>query len=1848
MGLLCPNINHPDWKYAVEKLGKDEALYLYDLLNQEIPSKEQVDTALNGREKTPSIDEEKQTFIDRINSRIENGMYREKSGKLVAITPSYNAETFWIENKEGLVTMGKKGRTEKLWKFHEGLAEVVRLNQKYKGQFLFEKVQKVWPKITVAKSYNPSPDNKPIYRIKVTQLPKPLNMVDDMYHSAQEASNSIVETRQIVEDTFKSLEGKTTEEALNIINNLEISQDYKDLLVLFTSALIDYPNLKFNIDNTKSEKLGEYDPTTNIITLFPQTHYNQFKDRNLNLDQVVNTFMHEFLHAFTAKAFLNNTTEREKEFNTTITRLFNIAKKQTKFPKGEGYKDEIEWIARVTTDPRYIQEAKYMGFTLWQRFIYAIKKLFGLDTKNSVYDHALKIVFDYVNSTEDFETDLYNIQPKYQDEKVKMNRLLEEDIYLQRENLTHKKLWDTLNTFSKAFKFDPVAHTYTHIKSKQDFYSVTEMMSRIGITSSYLSSDPEKRANSLAARQRGADIGEVIHNLAEVNLKQVAIHIAESNNYGYDEKVISQIEHILRQFKRKGVTILSEVLVADLDVRLAGTIDMVIIDENNNVHIYDFKNKEHGFKNYLTVTKFGGSQAMSDKDRHAIQVSAYKDMFEKMTGLNVVDLNIITLKPTIENGVITNIELDKTHSPNGIIQVDYSKSVSQIFNRLKVSSGQTISDDFETDKVDAETRKKIDDDLSNKYKQAKEVNAELNEKEKIVQKSIDALFHKQSVLYRTGRRNEIPAQERLIEELLDEADVEKQLLLIIKYANTSAFRIMTEYNRYREEGRKIPLRVLYSWKDSMSAFDALTNEKEGLKNIIIREFGFKKGPEYKVLLDKTVEAVNTIKSLYEAEGLDQLIDFLTPFYNELYAKEKLLRQKEYRRLKFLGQIKGDITEQQYVENKLNENKETLEQQTKVLLRVEVKKASRDIGVLTRWLDNLLDSTDPVTAAMVKAFAFADEESRIGAIEKRDEVVSFVRRIETWYNQQGRIPKSNIEFYNFMLERRDGKLTGHYVTPYKSEMMREYRDIVAITRGLDFIDEKELQTVPEDQRLEYIRQRRKEFIGRWLEENMPLDKDEFNEAYWSYVEEQNSLGYINDSDFAKLDQNRTYKNKLTLREMAEKSIISFETEDILSSWLSNHTWDYRYPIDKWANPQYADLLKIINNPNDPRGEFYNYILQLRREADNNLPFGFRLDSRLPGIIKQNWERVASGQSIGSVIRGAISDELTFKVDDTSRVHEEILDESGNHKYFLPIHFTGRVTKDVTKLNEAGEEFIEKEFDEEEQSFDIAGMYHKYWVMANDYATKNDILPEMEMAKYMIETRKTIKRNSFGDAIFKKRSKGDVRPPETAEEVLINNSQLAQQLDDWFLACVYGIQEQDAGKIGNIDVSKLMNFINKYTSLNLLGLNVVAGTANVILGETLQRIESFAGEYMSPTDFMYADKFYLKTMKGMIGDIGSRNANGLGTHLVEYFGVFDDYGEADMDLRTKAAQLFATDTLYATSHLGEHYMQTRFLFGLLANKRALDKDGKDIGRMIDQYELKNNKLVLNSKVDVVKSHWEERDILEFKSKVRGLLSRLHGEYGALGKVAIQRYAIGRMAYLFRHFVVPGFRRRWGKERYIERLGQYVEGNYITTGKFMGAVGSKIFGKNEENKEEMFFARLMSNLQSFKLSMVGEEWAALSDHQKANVYRTLYEVSFLIASIVLANILAGIKPPPGDDEEATRKYWAFVMYQTYRLQNEILFFINPNSSMSILRSPMASMSVVENLIKLSGQIFDPTAVYESGAWKGRPKIIKTLNDMVPVEKQWYRLQDMMSQMPWMQRSGFGGKNNPDTEYTTPTQGQ
>jgi len=472
--------------------------------------------------------------------------------------------------------------------------------------------------------------------------------------------------------------------------------------------------------------------------------------------------------------------------------------------------------------------------------------------------------------------------------------------------------------------------------------------------------------------------------------------------------------------------------------------------------------------------------------------------------------------------------------------------------------------------------------------------------------------------------------------------------------------------------------------------------------------------------------------------------------------------------------------------------------------------------------------------------------------------------------------------------------------------------------------------------------------------------------------------------------------------------------------------------------------------------------------------------------------------------------------------------------------------------------------------------------------------MELAKFMVQNREVLKRDEKGNVVTDALSKAKER--RLSKKGI--NSLITAQLEDWMKAVVYGQKEKDEGTFGGrIDKAKASNLLNKYTAYTLLGLNVVQGVANVALGQTLQWIEAMGGEFYNIKDFAKAGIFYNKNLPGILGDVGRHFPKNIINLINERFNTLNEYENGKYRRNSKFSKLLSSNTLFFTTHAGEHYMQSRVVIAMLSRLPAKDKDGKVIGKMLNFLYTKDGELKVKDEVTNFGLEEQKR----FGQKARRLLSRIHGEYSAVGRVAIQRYAIGRMGYMFRKFVVQGYKRRWENKKFNELLDEFTEGNYVTTGRFIG--------------------NLFKDMKSFHMSLASENWTRLTRVEKANIRRTLGELMFLTATVILMSIFLKMEGE-GEDEWL----WAFLAYQAVRLKSELLFFTPKlDEAMRIMRSPAAAMSVVENIIRLSGQIYRPFERYERGNWKGKPKIMKTLINFIPGWKQVYRLKYIDDQISW-----------------------
>jgi hypothetical protein len=161
-------------------------------------------------------------------------------------------------------------------------------------------------------------------------------------------------------------------------------------------------------------------------------------------------------------------------------------------------------------------------------------------------------------------------------------------------------------------------------------------------------------------------------------------------------------------------------------------------------------------------------------------------------------------------------------------------------------------------------------------------------------------------------------------------------------------------------------------------------------------------------------------------------------------------------------------------------------------------------------------------------------------------------------------------------------------------------------------------------------------------------------------------------------------------------------------------------------------------------------------------------------------------------------------------------------------------------------------------------------------------------------------------------------------------------------------------------------------------------------------------------------------------------------------------------------------------------------------------------------------------------------------------------------------------------------------------------------------------------------MTDLIHFRFEAMQAYGRGMTTLEAANLHRVATEISLSAATLVLCMLVMKAKKEDPDKNDLLVNNLAF---QALRLRSELAFYVDPASTLQILRSPMASLTILESGLKLIGQAMYPIysgsfqfQAYQVGHWKGHLKIEKTVNNLLPVYKQFTsRVQNIGDQLSY-----------------------
>ncbi len=870
------------------------------------------------------------------------------------------------------------------------------------------------------------------------------------------------------------------------------------------------------------------------------------------------------------------------------------------------------------------------------------------------------------------------------------------------------------------------------------------------------------------------------------------------------------------------------------------------------------------------------------------------------------------------------------------------------------------------------------------------------------------------------------------------------------------------------------------------------------------------------------------------------------------------------------------------------------------LKLLLKKGLSDISTASRWFSSVSNSQDDVLALLAKGVNTAKEKARIKSLQFNSQLLEKTMKYEEYMKSKGVDINNPDKLYEPIINKEKGE----FVSIEGDNYIDEKNQMLQLTLNEDGVKQEYIVKEPELYTLE------DKVFNNKLKNNKKLIFNFFTPERWNKDLKQLVQGDIHKYTDEFLKQRNMFETYSPIdRVWVKQSQISdelykqyldvyFKPPVVTTSWDGSkiEKKETRFVKEEYIeihNENYmsTEYLDIYKDPNI--AEYYDFIIENYLKQQEAFPDNYKLGYKLPRVHKNSIERFfTEGLTKDNVVK-ELKSQFNRK---EGRDFYGMVDESDNLISMLPIYFTGKMeTSDI--------------------STNVGKSISLFSTMAYDYDEMDKIIADIENINDLIGEREVLLTNGLGKKIG-----NYLLGKQGIEESVTkrgSETELFKQVNDYLKSFVYGISEEKEEILGFNE--KQINGLMKFNFIKSLSFNVFSAASNVLNAGSQQLAESIGGSYYSKEDYGLATKQYASNYS-MITDIGKRKKTNKINLLNTYFGFLNDntgYNDPNHILKR-----LNTDTLMALDHAGDHFNKSRIGLAVL-NGFKVKKDGVELldsnnkpYKLFDVLEIDENFNIIK-KIDF---DFTESDRLSLTFKARRLNQMLHGTYTEADRVAAKRYVIGRAVLSYRNWIEPSFRKRFefikdSKGRiqpvYDYQLDDFRKGNYISFYQYM------VNGVLPDIKKII------------TLSNDKKAWAELSDLDRANVKKTVVELTYMLGMYILGSFLYGLVDY--DDESLANKTLAFAAYQCNRLFSETAFFVNPKETLKIIKTPSAQLSTISNVFETMG-LFMPKLDKETGEWgidandiiktgsnKGEYKIYRNMVKEVPILTVIERLSDI-----------------------------
>jgi hypothetical protein len=439
--------------------------------------------------------------------------------------------------------------------------------------------------------------------------------------------------------------------------------------------------------------------------------------------------------------------------------------------------------------------------------------------------------------------------------------------------------------------------------------------------------------------------------------------------------------------------------------------------------------------------------------------------------------------------------------------------------------------------------------------------------------------------------------------------------------------------------------------------------------------------------------------------------------------------------------------------------------------------------------------------------------------------------------------------------------------------------------------------------------------------------------------------------------------------------------------------------------------------------------------------------------------------------------------------------------------------------------------------------------------------------------------------------------------ISNEEYTEALES--LQKEFGVYE--VGR--NLTWSRVGDSVIKYVQLKGMGWNVFSATTNMIYGFMSNVIHANGREDFSLGDLGKAFTIMLNSTGNAmtLGYASTENADKVRNLMVklDVLKEFNEEAHKKRENSNKNKKGWQKLAPYELQRNSEYFIQGQQMVAMMLSTK-LDPEDANSPSLWEAYGTDGN-----LKPEYAShTEWEgEAGNPEHNKKRHALKNRLdqvlkmtHGNYDPDSRVMAKKTILGRFLMQFRSWIGEGFATRFAGESPDMHLGRKTKGRYTTMKDLGFSATIATLAKQMMYKEDAFV----------------NNGKKMDDVDIANMRKNLAEMGFLVSLMGLALVL---KQMDLDDDDEEMKFAVTMMLnQVYRLENDIGFFVNPNSFEAITKSAMPVFSVVRDVANLGdavGHLLMGEDEITRGKNAGESRTARALGKVIPGPTAYYKIK-------------------------------